>query len=111
MKKNFPNPRNKQETFFHALNVLVSDCIHQGLSIKALRIIAAVHYLQRRSEEVYVGEIHAVYYEITRDPSWTYESCRNLCNQLSKRGWLEKHKLEGYVAYTLTNKTKHSLGW
>lgn len=101
-----PNPKTKEDTFLHALNVIMADSIHMGLSIKALRILIGIKYLQRRSEEVYVGEIHAIYYEVTRDPSWTYESCRALCNTLSKSGWLEKHMLDGYVAYTLTDKCK-----
>ncbi len=105
-----PNPRTAKERLFHSVNIMLADAIHQGVTIKGLRILMGVHYLQRRREEVYVGEIHAIYYEITRDVSWSYESCRAMCNTLSKDGWLEKHKLDGYVAYTLTQKTKDAFG-
>ena len=110
LKNGMPKPTNVKERAFHMVNVLLADAIHNGLSIKGLRIITGIHYLQRRSEEIYVGEIHAIYYEITRDASWSYDSCRKMCNTLYKQGWLDKHMLDGYVAYTLTNKPLYQLG-
>lgn len=102
--KAFPRPSRKADSkFFFQLNCLLAETIHSGLTIKALRILAGIKYLQRGTEEIWVGEVHAIYYEVTKDVSWSYETCRAMCNDLSKKGWLVKHKVGIHVGYTLTD--------
>ncbi len=102
----FPTPKNKEERFQHAMLCYLVAGITDKLTIKQFTIIFAINYLQRGSEDIPIGEISAMVFEISRDPSWTYEHIRSMCNKMYKDGWLEKHRQGQYVSYTLTTTAK-----